>query len=105
LQEENVVLGFGGVLGVFPVNVDAVEAEVFDQLDRRLGEFLAASGGGGRGGEVGGVGPAADGEENFEGTVAGFEDVELFKTAVEVGASVVPGVTFEVDVGVCPPVC
>ena len=99
------MLGFRGVLGIFPVDVDAVEAEVFDQLDGRLSEFLAASGGGGRGGEVGGVGPAADGEEDFEGTVAGFEDVELFKTAVEVDAGVVPGVTFEVDVGVCPSVC
>jgi hypothetical protein len=52
--------------------------------------------------EVGGVGPAADGEEDFEVPVAAFEEGELLETAVEVCSWVVPAVVFPVDVCVCP---
>lgn len=41
-------------------------------------------------GEVGGVGPAADGEEDLQVTVGLFEEEELLDAAVDVGAGVVP---------------
>ena len=86
------MLAFSCGFRVFPVDVEAVEAEVGDELDGGLGEGLAAGGGGGWEGEVGGVGPAADGEEDFEVAVALFEEEELLDAAVDVGAGVVPGV-------------
>ena len=65
MEEVDEVLGFGGGGGVFPVDVEAVEAEVCEEGDGGGGEEGAAGGGGCGGGEVGGVGPAADGEEDF----------------------------------------
>lgn len=38
------MLGFGGRFGVFPVDIKSVEAEVFDEIDGRGGELLAAGG-------------------------------------------------------------
>lgn len=53
------------VLWVFPVDIDAVEAEICEELDSGAGKSLAARGCGGGGGEICAVGPAADGEEGF----------------------------------------
>ena len=50
----------------------------------RLGEGFSAAGRGCRDGEVGTVGPAADGEEGFEMAVPFFEEVKLFGAAVGV---------------------
>ena len=91
-QQFGEVEALGFVLGVLPVDVEAVEAKVHDQLDGGLGECLAASWGGRGEGEVGGVGPSADGEEDFEVAVAFLEEVQLFYAAVDVGTGVVPGV-------------
>ena len=103
-EEVDVGLGLSGVCGVFPVDVEAVEAEVFEELDGAVGEGLDLLGGVCGGGEVGGVGPAADGEEDVEVGVGLFEEVELLHAAVDVGADIVPGVggvvLFEVGVGV-----
>ena len=61
LQEQDEVARFRVVGGVFPVNVDAVEAEVFDKGDGRVGERLATSGGGSPCiCKVGAIGPAAN---------------------------------------------
>lgn len=65
LQEEYKVLCLGGILWVFPVDIDAVEAEVSEELDGCAGKGLPPGGCGGGSGEVGAVGPAADGEEGF----------------------------------------
>ena len=55
-----------------------------------------------RSSEVGAVGPAADGEEDFELPVALLEQEELLRAAVDVGAGVVPAVGRVVLVGVGP---
>lgn len=69
-----------------------------------MSEGLAALGRGCWSGEVGGIGPAAYGEEDVEMAVLFFEEEELFYAAVGVVAGVVPGVGgvvfFEVGVGV-----
>lgn len=96
------MLALLGGFRVLPVDVDAVETELLEEGDGGGGECGAAGGGGGGGGEVGGVGPAADGEEEFEVAVLALEEVELFEAAVEVGAGVVPGVGGVVFVGVGP---
>ena len=98
------MLGLLGGGGILPVDVDAVEAEVLDELDAALGEALAAGWGGGWRVEVFGrvgVRPAADGEEHFEVAVALFQQEELLDAAVDVGAHVVPRVAGVVlfDVG------
>lgn len=54
--------------------------------------MLAAGRGGSRGGEVGGVGPATDGEEDLELAVSLLEEEELLDAAVDIGPRVVPGV-------------
>jgi len=93
LQQQHEVLGLLGGGGILPVDVDAVEAEVLDELDAALGEALAAGWGGGWRVEVFGrvgVRPAADGEEHFEVAVALLEQEELLDAAVDVGAHVVP---------------
>lgn len=103
-EEEDKVFCLGRVLRVFPIDVEAVEAEVGEELDCGAGEGLASGRGGGGLGEVGGVGPAADGEEGFKVAVLLFEEEELLDAAVDVGADVVPAVGgvvfFEVGVGV-----
>lgn len=91
-EQLDVVLRLRGIGGVLPIDIQAIEAVVLEQLHGGAREGRAAGGGGCRGGEVGGVGPPADGEEGFEVTVAALEEGELFEAAVEVGAGVVPGV-------------
>lgn len=73
MKEEHEVICLLGVLGVFPVYIDAVEAQVRDELYRGLREVLAALRRGGGRGEVGGVGPAAYGEKDVEVAVLFFE--------------------------------
>lgn len=79
-EQVDVILSFRGVLGVFPVDVQAyrkiisisgnrenivamrltIEAQILDQLDSRGSELRATFLGGRRLGEVGRIGPAAD---------------------------------------------
>ena len=59
-QEFDKVKGLGIVLRILPVDVEAVEAEVLDELDGGLGECLTTRWGGCWEGEVGRVGPSAD---------------------------------------------
>lgn len=82
--------------GVLPIDVDAVKAEVFEKGYRGAGKVLAAGGGGGGLGKVGGVGPAADGEEGLELAVFLLEEEELLDATVDVGANIVPGVCWVV---------
>lgn len=81
-----------GVGGRFPVDVDAVEGPVFHECHGCVCELSAGSGCTGGGGEVGGVGPAADAEEDFEVAVVLLEDVKLFDAAISVVSNVVPGI-------------
>lgn len=104
LEEQVEVARLGVVLRVLPVDVEPVEAEVLEQLHGRLGEALAAGGRRGGRGEVGAVGPAADGEQDLEVAVALLEEVELLDAAVDVGADVVPGVARVVLLDVGPAV-
>lgn len=46
--------------GILPIDVEPIEAEVFDEGHGGGGEFLAPGSAGCRQGEVGGVGPTAD---------------------------------------------
>lgn len=91
-KEEDHVGGLGGGGGILPVDVEAIETEVCEEGDAAGSESGAAGGGGCRGGEVGGVAPAADAEEGFEVAVVLLEEVELLGAAVEVGARGGPGV-------------
>lgn len=68
-EEQDEVGCFGWVLGVFPIDINAIEPEVLDEFYGGRGEFLSAGCAGGGDGEVGGVGPAADGEEDLQGAV------------------------------------
>ena len=78
--------------GIFPVDVQAVEAEVLDEADGGGGECLPAMRRGCWEGEVGGVGPSADGEDDFKMPMGLFEEEELLKAAIEVGARFGPRV-------------
>ena len=59
------MLSFSCRFGIFPINVYAIESEVLYEFHGGRSEFLARGGGGGGDGEVGGVCPAADREEDF----------------------------------------
>jgi hypothetical protein len=102
VQEEDHVVGLGGVGGVLPVDVDAVVSPVLEELDGGLGKGLAAVRRAGGGGEVGRVGPSANGHHDLEGAVALLEQEELLGAAVDVGARVVPAVAVKVLVDVGP---
>ena len=91
LEEEEEVVGFGRVGGVFPVDVDAVEAEVGEEADRGGGEEGAVGGAAGGGREGRRVGPPADGEERLELAVGLFQEEELLGAAVDVVARLTPG--------------
>lgn len=90
---------------ILPIDVDAVEAQVREEVHGAAGEGFAPARGGCWRGEVGTVSPAADGEEGFEVAVLLFQEVELLDAAVGVGAGLGPTVVgvvlFEVGVGVC----
>ena len=101
-QQQDKVARLLRVGGVLPVDVEAVEAEVLNEFDSGVGKGLAAAVGGGRDGEVGAVGPAADGEEDLEVAAALLQEEELLDAAVDVGARVVPAVGGVVLVGVGP---
>ncbi len=75
---------------------------MLEQFHSALRESPAAVVRGGRDGEIGAVGPAADAEEDLEVPVPLLVQVELFGAAVEVGARVVPGVRRPVLVRVGP---
>ncbi len=103
-EEENHVCGLCGGSRILPVDVQAVETEICEHGDAAAGEGGAAGGGGCRGGEAGGVAPAADAEEGFQVAVVFLEEVELLGAAVEVKAGGGPGVgrvvLFDVGVGI-----
>ena len=90
LQEEEEVGSVRRGRGVFPVDVEAVEAEVGKEADGGRGEKRAGGWRAGGGGEGWGVGPAADAEEDFEVAVGFLEEEELLDAAVDVFADVVP---------------
>ena len=110
LEEQDVLFALFGAVGIFPVDVYAVKPMVFDQLDAAICEGFAALGcrcwAVQMFGDLG-VGPAADGEKDFQVTVALFEQVELLQAAIEVFSGVVPGVPSvgPMDVHVGPWVC
>ena len=79
-----------------------VETEVLEDLDcaaRKLGTTLGCRCGLRK---VGGVGPAANRQQDLQLAVALFQEVELLCAAVDIGASVIPGVGRVVLVGVGP---
>lgn len=63
LKEEDEVLGFSGILGVFPVDVDAVETQVLHELDGSTGKIGPSSSCRSWLGKVDGISPASNGEE------------------------------------------
>lgn len=91
-------------LGVLPIDVKTIEGKVFEQCDSTLSKLLPAVWGGSWHWEVGTVRPTANRQEDFQVAVTLLVDVQLLQTAVEVVASVVPGVSRPVLVGVCPAV-
>lgn len=42
LEEENKVLGFSSILGVFPVDVDTIESQVLHELDGSAGKICSS---------------------------------------------------------------
>ena len=65
-EEGQVVGALGGSVGVFPVDVDAVEAVLVDPLPGRVGKVGARLVVRGEGGKLGGAGPAPYREDDFE---------------------------------------
>jgi hypothetical protein len=103
-EKSNKVRSLLRCLGILPVNVQTIEGKVFQQGDSALGKLLPAFRGRGWHREVGTVSPTANRQEDFQVAVVLLVDVQLFQTAVEVVAGVVPGVSRPVFVGVCPAV-
>ena len=64
-QKVHKVLRLRCIGWILPVDVDTVEAQVCEEVHGAPGEGFATARGGCRRGEVGTVGPAADGEEGF----------------------------------------
>lgn len=97
-------MGLGAVLRILPVNVETVETEVGDEINCCAGKGLAPVRRRGRLREVGGICPAANGEEGLEVPVPLLEEEELLDAAVHVCANVVPAVgwvvLFEVGIGI-----
>ena len=91
-------------LGVLPIDVKTIEGKILEQGDSALSKLLPAFWGGSWHWEVGTVSPTANRQEDLQVAVALLVDVQLLQTAVEVVASVVPGVSRPVLVGVCPAV-
>ena len=105
LEKLQKLLALFRVLGILPVDVDAVEAQVLDQLDAAVGERLAALRCRSRGVEVlllVGICPATNRKKDFQVAVLLLEKIELLQIPVEVVALVVPRVALVVDLDVGP---
>lgn len=63
LKEEDEVVGFSGILRVFPVDVDAVETQVFHELDSRTSKLCSSGSRRSWLRKVDGIIPATDGED------------------------------------------
>ena len=103
-EQSNKVRTLLWCLGVLPIDVKTIEGKVLEQGNSALGELLPAFRGRGWHWEVGTVSPTTNRQEDFQVAVALLVDVQLLQTAVKVVASVVPGVSRPVLVGVCPAV-
>lgn len=89
-EEEEEVVCFGGVCGVFPVDVETVEAEISEEPDGRGGEERAVLRSAGGSGESRGVRPPTDGEQGLELAVGLFEKEQLLRAAVDVVTNIIP---------------
>lgn len=85
LEEENEVLGFSGILGVFPVDINTVETQVLHKLDGAAGEFCSSGSRRSGLGKVDRISPTSNGEESLELPVTLLEKEKLFDTAINVG--------------------
>lgn len=104
LQQQDKIASLVVVLRILPVDVKTIETEVLEELDRALCEALPAGRGGGWRGKVGTVRPAADGEKNFEVTVALLEEIKLLDAAIYVGTDIIPRVARVVFLHIGPAV-
>lgn len=84
LEEENKVLGFSGILGVFPVDVDTVKTQVLHELDGSAGKICSSGSCRSRLGEVDRISPTPNGEESLELPVTLLEKEKLFDAAIDV---------------------
>lgn len=90
--------------GILPINVKAIKGKVLEQGNGTLSKLLSALGSRGWNWEVGTVCPTTDRQEDFQVAVTLLVNVQLFQTAVEVVANIVPRISGPVFVGVCPAV-
>ena len=93
------------VLWVLPVDIDTIQAEVFQQLDTASGKGATARLCGCWGGEIAGVSPAANGKEQLQISISLLQQVELLDAAVDVVAGVIPRISLVVLFYVAPTVC
>lgn len=92
-------------MGVLPIDIDAVKAQIKYKLCSRLSESLSSSFCAGRLCKVGRVSPATNGNEHFQFPVLFLEQVELLDAAVGIGTLIIPRVGGVVFIGVSPAVC
>lgn len=85
--------------------MDLIEDMVLQQLHRSLRKVLPSSVGTSRRSKVGRVGPPANGQENLEVTVLLLQEIQLFDTAIDIVASIRPGVTGVMFLNISPRVC
>jgi len=105
VQQQQKLLPLLRVLGILPIYIDPIEAQILDQLDAAIREPLAALGRRGRGIEVlllVGIRPPANREQHLEIAVLPLQQVQLLEVAVEIVALVVPRVAVIVDLDVGP---
>lgn len=86
LEEENKVLSFSSILGVFPVDINTVETQVLYKLDGAAGKLCSSGSRRSRLGKVDRISPTSNGEESLELPVTLLEKEKLFDTAVNVVA-------------------
>lgn len=85
-----------------PVNIDSVEAKVFDQICGRRGK-CGSSGGSAQGrGEVARISPTADRKKDFELSVSLFQEEELLDASVDIVSGVTPRIARIVLISIRP---
>ena len=75
-----------------PVNIHAIKAQVFHQINNRRGKLLPSLLSAGRSHKVRGVGPATDGQKRLQVAILLLQQVELLQTAIHVVSAFIPRV-------------
>jgi hypothetical protein len=93
LKKEDHVICLSVIRRVLPVDVEAVEAEIRQDLNGAACEFGPAFGARGRLNKVGGVSPSTDRKQHLQLAVALLLEEQLLGASIDVGTHVVPRVT------------